>query len=451
MKFYIRRKCKKKSSKNERCKVFSAYCIYTEKETKEGKTTKRKKYRFPTGFMVSVVGISSILALTGCEKQYDVLDKIADSTTVGESISDKVQDELDIESSNAEYIIKRLAAVVNDSNTNGSDSDTDSEIGERPEYDPIKYVDVSGCDISKTAEEQNMDISEEDIDDAVKEEMMNQNIFSKKEKSESGDIVTIDYTATEKGQKKAFVDVKDEDRIVGDNLFPDEVDKKLVGVKAGDVIDVEYSFPEDYKDETYKGKTFDYHITIEKVKGLTLTDETAVSLSGGAQTTAKEYREYIKSLLEYKKTQELSESGVDALCENAKITKYPDDVLSYDVQQAFIQVYQASGVSDINSDAFKSYVKSIGYDSIGDFTQKVQETATKELETEMKVLALAKTYDLWLDDKTLSKEILNQVTGYSSAEDYYADYSKYHAQYVMARINIAKEMQKNGKQTKRAG
>lgn len=451
MKFYIRRKCKKKSSKNERCKVFSAYCMYTEKETKEGKTTKRKKYRFPTGFTVSVVGISSILALTGCEKQYDVLDKIADSTTVGESISDKVQDELDIESSNAEYIIKRLAAVVNDSNTNGSDSDTDSEIGERPEYDPIKYVDVSGCDISKTAEEQNMDISEEDIDDAVKEEMMNQNIFSKKEKSESGDIVTIDYTATEKGQKKAFVDVKDEDRIVGDNLFPDEVDKKLVGVKAGDVIDVEYSFPEDYKDETYKGKTFDYHITIEKVKGLTLTDETAVSLSGGAQTTAKEYREYIKSLLEYKKTQELSESGVDALCENAKITKYPDDVLSYDVQRAFIQVYQASGVSDINSDAFKSYVKSIGYDSIGDFTQKVQETATKELETEMKVLALAKTYDLWLDDKTLSKEILNQVTGYSSAEDYYADYSKYHAQYVMVRINIAKEMQKNGKQTKRAG
>ena len=126
-------------------------------------------------------------------------------------------------------------------------------------------------------------------------------------------------------------------------------------------------------------------------------------------------------------------------------------MLSYDVQQAFIQVDQASGVSDINSDAFKSYVKSIGYDSIGDFTQKVQETATKELETEMKVLALAKTYDLWLDDKTLSKEILNQVTGYSSAEDYYADYSKYHAQYVMARINIAKEMQKNGKQTKRAG
>lgn len=389
--------------------------------------------------------------MTGCGKQYDVLDKIADFTTVGESISDKVQDELDVESSNAEYIIKRLTAAVNKTDADSTSEDEGTETGERPEYDPLKYVDVSGCDIAETAKTQDMDISEKDIDNAVKEEMMNQNIFSKKEKSESGDIVTIDYTATEEGQKKAFVDVKDEDRIVGDNLFPDEVDEKLVGVKAGDVINVEYSFPKDYKDKNYRGKTLDYHITIKKVKGMTLTDETAVSLSSGAQTTIKEYREYIKSLLEYKKTQELSENGVDALCKNAKITGYPDDVLSYDIQQAFIRVYQESGLSDINSDAFKSYVKGIGYDSIDDFTKKMQESVTEALEKEMKVLALAKTYGLWLDDKTLSKEILNQATGYSSAEGYYADYSKYHAQYVMARINIAKEMQKNVKQTKRAG
>ena len=74
-------------------------------------------------------------------------------------------------------------------------------------------------------------------------------------------------------------------------------------------------------------------------------------------------------------------------------------MLSYDIQQAFIRVYQESGLSDINSDAFKSYVKSIGYDSIDDFTKKMQESVTEALEKEMKVLALAKTYGLWLDDK----------------------------------------------------
>lgn len=133
--------------------------------------------------------------MTGCGKQYDVLDKIADSTTVGESISDKVQDELDVESSNAEYIIKRLAAAVNKTDADSTSEDEGTETGERPEYDPLKYVDVSGCNIAETAKTQDVDISEKDIDNAVKEEMMNQNIFSKKEKSESGDIVVIQLMA----------------------------------------------------------------------------------------------------------------------------------------------------------------------------------------------------------------------------------------------------------------
>lgn len=112
-----------------------------------------------------------------------------------------------------------------------------------------------------------------------------------------------------------------------------------------------------------------------------------------------------------------------------------------------------SEIKRLRKMADKIYAKmeNIGYDSIDDFTKKMQESVAEALEKEMKVLALAKTYGLWLDDKTLSKEILNQATGYSSAEGYYADYSKYHAQYVMARINIAKEIQKNVKQTKRAG
>lgn len=82
--------------------------------------------------------------MTGCGKQYDVLDKIADSTTVGESISDKVQDELDVESSNAEYIIKRLTAAVNKADADSTSEDEGTETGERPEYDPLKYVDDSG-------------------------------------------------------------------------------------------------------------------------------------------------------------------------------------------------------------------------------------------------------------------------------------------------------------------
>lgn len=61
----------------------------------------------------------------------------------------------------------------------------------------------------------------------------------------------------------------------------------------------------------------------------------------------------------------------------------------------------------------------------------------------MKILAIAKENNLWLDNEELGKEILNQATGYTGANDYYTDYSKYHAQYVVAKFNIAKEIQKS--------
>lgn len=83
--------------------------------------------------------------------------------------------------------------------------------------------------------------------------------------------------------------------------------------------------------------------------------------------------------------------------------------------------------------------------------QDVNKKVKENLEDEMKILAMAKKYDLWLDDNELATEILNKTTGYTNADDYYNDYSKYHAQYVLAKLNLAKEIQKNGKQTTDAG
>lgn len=125
--------------------------------------------------------------------------------------------------------------------------------------------------------------------------------------------------------------------------------------------------------------------------------------------------------------------------------------MTYDVQQEFVKTMNLAGVNSMEDDAFEDYVKKQGYDSLEDYLKTTTENAKKNLEKEMKILAIAKENDLWLDDEELGKEILNQATGYTSADDYYADYSKYHAQYVMAKFNIAKEIQKNGKQFEGAG
>ena len=311
----------------------------------------------------------------------------------------------------------------------------ESDDSARPEYDPLKYVDVSKCDISKIKLSNENQVTDEKVMDFIYEVLKKEKKYTEKDIAKKNDMVNIDYTMTEKGNLKPFVSVTDEIRTIGHNTFPDEIDALLDGTSAGDTVETEYGFPDDYGDETYAGKVFEYQIKINEVYGVELTNEVVSSLSNGADTV-DEYKKFIKNYLEYLALNDIGENEVVELCNEAVIKSYPEDTLTYDVQQEFIKTMNLAGVNSMEDDAFEDYVKKLGYDNLEDYLKITTEKVKSNLEKEMKILALAKENDLWLDDKELGKEILNQITGYTSAEDYYADYSKYHAQYVVAKFYI---------------
>lgn len=375
---------------------------------------------------------------------YDVLDKIADFTSVGVRLEEKISDRIDTSTSDMTYYLKRLDTLMCDYRAEKVTEET------RPEYDPLKYVDVSACDISKIKLSDENRVTDEKVMNFIYEVLKKEKKYTEKDMAEEGDFVNLDYTMTEKGNLKPFVSVTDETRTVGHNTFPDKIDALLEGTKAGDRVEAEYEFPDDYGDEAYAGKVFEYNIKINGVYDIELTDEVVSFLSNGADTV-DEYKKFIKNYLEYLALNDIGENEVVELCNEAVVKSYPEDVLTYDVQQEFVKTMNLAGANSMEDDVFEDYVKKQGYDSLEDYLKTTTENAKKNLEKEMKILAIAKENDLWLDDEELGKEILNQATGYTSADDYYADYSKYHAQYVMAKFNIAKEIQKNGKQFEGAG
>lgn len=386
------------------------------------------------GIWVMAAAVSVLSASHG--SGYDVLDKIADSTSVGVSLEEKISDRIDASTSDMTYYLKRLDTLMCDYR---AEKVTDTA---RPEYDPLKYVDVSKCDISKIKLSDENQVTDEKVMDFIYEVLKKEKKYTEKDMAEDGDLVNLDYTMTEKGNLKPFVSVTDETRTVGHNTFPDKIDALLDGAKAGDEIETEYEFPDDYGDEAYAGKVFEYNIKINGVYDIELTDEVVSSLSNGADTVS-EYKKFIKNYLEYLSLNDIGENEVEELCNEAVVKSYPEDVLTYDVQQEFVKIMNLAGVNSMEDDAFEDYVKKQGYDSLEDYIKTTTENTKKNLEEEMKILAIAKENNLWLDNKELGKEILNQATGYTGANDYYTDYSKYHAQYVVAKFNIAKEIQKS--------
>ena len=401
----------------------------------------KNKTDLPKAGTIAIAGIWAMATIASVLSAshgsgYDVLDKIADFTSVGVSLEEKISDRIDASTSDMTYYLKRLDTLMCDYR---AEKATDTA---RPEYDPLKYVDVSKCDISKIKLSDENQVTDEKVMDFIYEVLKKEKKYTEKDMAEDGDLVNLDYTMTEKGNLKPFVSVTDETRTVGHNTFPDKIDALLDGAKAGDEIETEYEFPDDYGDEAYAGKVFEYNIKINGVYDIELTDEVVSSLSNGADTVS-EYKKFIKNYLEYLSLNDIGENEVEELCNEAVVKSYPEDVLTYDVQQEFVKIMNLAGVNSMEDDAFEDYVKKQGYDSLEDYIKTTTENTKKNLEEEMKILAIAKENNLWLDNEELGKEILNQATGYTGANDYYTDYSKYHAQYVVAQFNIAKEIQKS--------
>ena len=333
---------------------------------------------------ITALGLSGIILLSGCSS-YDVLDTVADTKTAGESIAGKIERKIETETSNIQYVFRSIS-----SDESKEKNEKIKQLGERPTYDATRYVDTSKCDIKKANEFKTERASEKDVMQEIRNLMISEGIFSDNEITKKGDIVNIDYTATEVNQNEPFVNVKNEDRVVGDNLFPEEIDRLLVGAKQGDVIDVEYLYPNDYYDTTYKGKKYDYHIVINEVKGMSLTDDVARELSKGAVVTAVDYMKYATSMLNISNENKAAENNLLILEEQCMITGYPEDVLNYDVQSAIINFYQESAIESM--DEMEAAIKRLGHKSVDGFINKITDDTTRKLEEEMKIFALAEKY-----------------------------------------------------------
>lgn len=371
--------------------------------------TKIKKY-------ILVFGSCGIIFLSGCSS-YNVLDKVADTKTVGESISEIIERKLDNETANIQYLFRSIS----------SDEKKEYEIeelGERPTYDASKYVDTSKCNIGKAKKYTAKKVTEKDVNTEIRNLMLSECIFSNNEKSRNGDIVNIDYTATEVGQNKPFVNIKNEDRIIGDNLFPAKINNKLINVKKGDVIDIKYSYPNDYYDNTYKGKTYDYHIVVNEVKGMSLTDEVARELSKGAVVTAVDYLKYATSMLNINRENEAAQNNLLILENQCVITGYPEDVLNYDIQAQIIKFYQLNSIS--NKDDINEKIKSLGYKNVEELAEEIRINTVKNLEDEMKIFALAEKYNV-MPDSHDNNEVNNT--------------------YDVAKENLVKEIQEYGRKS----
>ena len=146
-----------------------------------------------------------------------------------------------------------------------------------------------------------------------------------------GDVVLIDYEGKIEGEPFEGGSAKDYLLELGEGRVLPELEKALVGAKAGDQRQATVPFPDDYPAEEVAGKSAEFDVTVKEVREKELpelNDEFAAEAS--EFDTLAELREHIagqiREILERQIAERFQQAALDAAVANARV-ELPEPVV----------------------------------------------------------------------------------------------------------------------------
>lgn len=175
----------------------------------------------------------------------------------------------------------------------------ETEVPEKPSLDQmgtIELIDYKGIELEETELEP---VTDEQVDDVIDSILQANPVEITDRKSQNGDTVNIDYVGTVDGEEFEGGSAEAYDLLLGSGSFIDDFEAQLEDHAAGDEVEVNVTFPEDYASTDLAGKDAVFTVTINKITApAELTDEFVQSYADTEATNVEEFRAEQKAEIE---------------------------------------------------------------------------------------------------------------------------------------------------------
>lgn len=287
-----------------------------------------------------------------------------------------------------------------------------AEVAVKPEVTLGEY---KGVEVPKSE----VEVTEEEIAAELKKEQDNnaRTITVEDRGVEDGDVVTLDFEGFVDGV--AFEGGKGEDYplTIGSNTFIPGFEEQLVGAKAGEPLDVNVTFPEEYQSEELAGKAAVFRCEIKKIEAKELPevdDEFAKDVS--EFDTLEEYKADIKKNLAEKKEQDAirakEDAVVDKIIENASM-EIPDAMLDTQVQEMMNDFARRLQSQGLNID---QYFQFTGMDAEA-MQNQMKPQAMKRIQSRLVLEKIAEVENIQPTEEQVDEEINKMAEMYKMEAD----------------------------------
>lgn len=274
-------------------------------------------------------------------------------------------------------------------------------------------------------------VSEEEVNEAINEALGKlggvEGAAIMDKAVEEGDTVNINYAGTVDGV--AFDGGTDDseegtDLKIGAGGFIPGFEDGIVGVKPGETVDVDVTFPEDYHEEL-AGKDAVFSITVNGIAPSQLSEELLPFLNEEA-ATVEEYRESVQTgLLESKQAE--FDYYYNSQVEDILISTLVGECSYTDVPQALVEKYHNNIINNLTKTAnmygvdLETYaVLAYGMSEYSDFEDLMADWAEQSAKQALAFQAIANKENLNISDEKLDEELEKYVAdaGYGSVEEF---------------------------------
>lgn len=285
-----------------------------------------------------------------------------------------------------------------------------AEVVTKPE---VKLGDYKNLEVSVEATKE---VTDAEVDEKVERERNNlAELIVKEGAAELGDTVVIDFVGSVDGVEFDGGKGENFSLELGSGQFIPGFEDQLVGAKAGETVEVNVTFPEQYQAEDLAGKDAKFVTTVHEVKAKevpALDDELAKDIDEEVETLDElkaKYRKELESAKEIAFDDAVEGAALELAVANAEIVELPEEMVHEEVHRAmneFMGNMQRQGISP------EMYFQLTGTTE-EDLHKQYEADADKRVKTNLVIEAIAKAEGFEASDEEIEKEINDLASEYN--------------------------------------
>ena len=292
-----------------------------------------------------------------------------------------------------------------------------AEVAVRPEVTLGKYMGVTVTKIDTS-------VSDDEVAEALEQQRNNnaRTISVTDRPVAVGDTAVIDFEGFVDGV--AFEGGKGENHPleIGSHTFIDNFEDQLVGKNAGDEVEVNVTFPEQYQAADLAGKPATFKVKINEIKAKELPeldDEFAQDVS--EFDTLAEYKESLKKNLEEKKENEAKrtkeDEAVQKIIDKSKMD-IPEAMIDTQCETMIEEFAQRITQSGLSMD---QYLQFSGL-TVDGLKEQVRPEALSRIQASLVLEQIAKDENIEVSDDDVNAEIEKMAASYGMEADKLKEY-----------------------------